>query len=223
MRALKITLLALCWCVGLYFAAALLLGNLPVHASRSPDMGDIEIFLVDNGVHSDIVLPVRQNGHDWHTVFPPQRLADPLHAELAEYIGIGWGSRRFFLHTRTWGDLDALTALEALSGTGQSVMHVSYYPSALITDKRRTVSIHVSAAEYARIVEQIRASLPLSPNGEAVFAAAGYGDKDLFYEANGRYHLFNTCNSWTNNVLKKSGLTAVIWTPFSGDVLDGYR
>lgn len=67
---LKKLLMCLLGSIAAYLAAALLLGNFTVHASRSSDMGDINIFLLSNGVHTDIVLPVKHDAHDWRDIFP---------------------------------------------------------------------------------------------------------------------------------------------------------
>ena len=42
---------------------------------------------------------------------------------------------------------------------------------------------------------------------------------DNFYEANGSYHLFRTCNVWTNQVLINAGIKTAIWTPFDSGIL----
>ena len=34
----------------------------------------------------------------------------------------------------------------------------------------------------------------------------GYWNNDNFYEAHGNYHLFNTCNAWTNEALQTIGV-----------------
>ncbi|NQY29316.1 MAG: DUF2459 domain-containing protein [Flavobacteriaceae bacterium] len=42
---------------------------------------------------------------------------------------------------------------------------------------------------------------------------------DTFYEANGNYTCLNTCNPWTNNILKKAFIKTAIWTPFDSVIL----
>ena len=39
-----------------------------------------------------------------------------------------------------------------------------------------------------------------------------YGKHDVFYEANGSYSLFYTCNSWANQALKAANQKAALWT-----------
>ncbi|MDK7354048.1 DUF2459 domain-containing protein, partial [Rothia aeria] len=51
---------------------------------------------------------------------------------------------------------------------------------------------------------------------------AQYGEDDAFYEANGKYSIFYTCNTWTNNVLKKAGLKASFWAAFDDGLMSQY-
>ena len=36
---------------------------------------------------------------------------------------------------------------------------------------------------------------------------------DRLFEANGSYHMFHTCNAWTNGALKTAGKKAALWAP----------
>ena len=46
-----------------------------------------------------------------------------------------------------------------------------------------------------------------------------YGPTDHFYEGTGKYHAFNTCNMWTNRVLKETGVRTAAWSPFTEGIL----
>jgi hypothetical protein len=37
-------------------------------------------------------------------------------------------------------------------------------------------------------------------------AGYAYGSTDAFFEADGSYHLLNTCNSWVGRGLRKAGI-----------------
>jgi hypothetical protein len=49
--------------------------------------------------------------------------------------------------------------------------------------------------------------------------ARGYGPRDIFYAANGRYTAIDTCNQWTGQALRAGGAPVAAWTPFSFLVL----
>ena len=59
--------------------------------------------------------------------------------------------------------------------------------------------------------------------GEKVFKSNGYTSNDIFYEANGSYSIFKTCNTWSNSILKNSGVKSLLWTPFSSDISQLYE
>ena len=63
-----------------------------------------EIYLSDNGIHVDIIIP-----------------------ENKQYIAYGWGSEIFYLNTPTWDDLTFNNAFKALFTEPTSVMHVTTY------------------------------------------------------------------------------------------------
>ncbi len=205
-----------------YLLAALLLGMMEIHADRDKSMsGDVSIYLMSNGVHTDIVMPMKSDIYDWHKV------VNPLHTragQAAEYVGIGWGDRGFYLESPTWADLRPNTALKAITGLGGSAMHVTFYPNAP-QEHVNSIRVQLTAAEYERLIEDILPSFKFDPDTHQPIQIpnAFYHESDVFYEANGRYTAFNTCNTWTNNRLKKSGLKAVVWTPFAGSLMNAYR
>ena len=47
----------------------------------------------------------------------------------------------------------------------------------------------------------------------------GYSDYDNFYEANYNYHLFKTCNTWTNESLKVAGVKTSSLALFESGIL----
>ncbi len=73
-------------------------------------------------------------------------------------------------------------------------------------------------AAYLRIAALVRDTLRLS-QGRPVQAGHGYGDRDAFYVANGRYTIIDTCNQWTGQALRLGGAPVAPWTPFSFLVL----
>lgn len=172
------------------------------------DEPSVEIYVVSNGVHADFVLPTTTGDVDWTVVFDP---ADTKNGKADNWLAVGWGDREFYLNTPNWSDLTAKTALKALSGFSTSAIHVSYEPDELVKNCTKCRHIRLSHAQYQRISEHIRASLP-SSNRQTPIAHAHYWDNDAFYPAQGSYNAFYTCNSWVNNGLKKAGVKTALWT-----------
>lgn len=202
-----------------YVLSALLLGGIEVHADRNRDDESIRVYLHSNGVHTDIIVPMKNAVFDWHEVVNP---AHSLSGRTAEYVAIGWGSRDFYLNVREWRDLSAAAALRAISGMDGSLIHVSFL-SREPSRGNRTMLLTLSKAEYGRLTAQIRPYFQTNEYGATLpVAGTHYNSNDAFYQAKGRYHLFYTCNTWTNERLKQSGLPAVIWTPFAYNLLAVY-
>ncbi|MHC2993086.1 hypothetical protein OB13_16435 [Pontibacter sp. HJ8] len=205
----------------LYMTAGLVLGSIPVNRSYAQPTQGITIFVTDNGVHTDLVLPVKTEYIDWR---------DKLH--LQDYaaadstftqVGFGWGDRKFYMETPEWKDLTFTTAITALFWPTRTAMHVEYIARPLQQNKYQQPVI-LSEQQYKALVDYILASFQQQPDGEFLLIdGMGYSDNDNFYEANGRFHLFKTCNSWVNGGLKAMGHKAACWAPFSFSVMRQVR
>jgi uncharacterized protein (TIGR02117 family) len=174
---------------------------------------NLAIYACDNGVHTDLVLPVAAAGVDWRTLFTPEDFRGSV--EGYDHIGIGWGSRDFYLNTPTWADLDIATAVASVLWD-ETVIRVDYRPAPVAGETCGWW--RVTETDYQRIAAFIRDHLRLS-QGHPVQAGPGYGDRDTFYVANGRYTLIETCNQWTGRALRLGGAPVAPWTPYSFLVL----
>ena len=156
-----------------------------------------EIYLSNNGIHVDLVIP--ENG---------------------QYIAYGWGSEIFYLNTPSWGDLTFSNAFKALFTEPTSVMHVTTYNKI----GNSWIKIEVNEKQLSDIKRLINKSFKLDNNGNWIqFEGAGYSHNDEFYKAVGRYSCFKTCNSWTNELLKKSNIKSCYWTPYSFGVVNNHK
>jgi uncharacterized protein (TIGR02117 family) len=164
--------------------------------------GDVTIYVKTNGVHTDICLPVHTDIFDWREMLP---IADYPNASGFEYVSIGWGDKGFFLDTPEWSDLTFNTAVNAAFLPSGTAMHVAYLSKApQISDAVAKVFIDDSAHEL--LINFIQNSFKKTNNKVEIIPNRGYWHHDNFYEALGNYHLFNTCNAWTNQALKTIGV-----------------
>jgi uncharacterized protein (TIGR02117 family) len=198
----------------LYLVAAFVGSHIPVNADwRPPDTG-VTIYIVDNGYHTGLILPVATQGIDLSMVFRPTDLPDP--EDAGDWLIFGWGDREFYLNTPTWADLKPQTALAAFVGSKEALLHVDH-----VTRPEEAYAprpIRLTEKEYRRLVTVILRAAKRGEDGRPV-SISGYGRRDVFYPAFGRYHLFQTCNNWTRNVLAEAGVRVGLWTPFSGGVM----
>lgn len=201
-----------------YLLAAWIFASLPVN--RAQPKGELTLFLVSNGVHTDVVMPLKNEIFDWTSVVnPTDTITDD--ANIA-YVGLGWGERNFYLYTPEWKDLSVSNALGALSGLNRTLIHITYYSFEPMQDDY-VVKFTVTSEQYQRLTKSLSESFKQEDGKTILLKGIHYQSNDAFYEAKGRYHLFNTCNTWLNDRLVGSGLKGVYWTPFSSPLLDLYR
>ena len=218
-RALKLLLrflLALTGLVAGYFVTAFVLVLFPIHTQPSNEPVAVNAYVYSNGVHTDLVFPIHAQGVDWSLAFPAQHLARTPHD--AAYIAIGWGDREFYLNTPRWQDLTAGRALHALSGSGRTLLHVGYLREADLQYGMHKLPL--SAQQYASLVNYVERALVRSSDGPGVnVPGQHYGPHDAFYEANGAYNLFTTCNVWVGRGLAQAGVKISAWTPLASQVV----
>ncbi len=174
---------------------------------------DLVISACDNGVHTDLVLPVEAAGVNWRETFTPEAFRGAISG--FDHIGIGWGSRDFYLNTPTWAEFDIATAAKSVLWD-ETVIRVDYRPRPIAGEKCGWW--RVTEDTYRQVAAFIRDHLRLS-QGRPVQAGPGYGDRDTFYVANGSYTIIETCNQWTGRALRLGGAPVAPWTPFSFLVL----
>ncbi len=102
-------------------------------------------------------------------------------------------------------------------------MHTTYYQT--IKESEVCRKIMISKEQYTRLVEHIKASFQQDSAGDflPIQTTANYNDTDAFYEANGRYSMLKTCNTWANTSLKASGQKACLWTAFDTGIFAKYE
>jgi uncharacterized protein (TIGR02117 family) len=201
----------------LYLGAALLGSLVPVNRGWTEAAEGTTVYLADNGIHVDIVMPVKAQGLDWAPFFPESEFAaSPPHAR---WIAFGTGERRVYLETPTWSGIRPRTIWSALTG-GERVMHVEYVPGTYYAVRQ----IRLRPEEYRRLWTAIRADLALSITGKPTrIDHPGYGCCDAFYEATGRTNAVKTCNVAVAKWLRLAGIKTSLWTPFAHGLVWRYR
>ena len=204
----------------LYLLSAFILSRISISEEENkPDQ--LDIYILTNGIHSDIVVPVITDQKNWFTEI--NHLNKNLEASQYKYLAIGWGDKGFYLNTPSWDQLKASTALKAVFGLSGTAVHATYYKSMTESDTCKKISI--SKEQYARLLKFIDDSLKKgdSDNIMPIVTSATHGNTDGFYEATGRYSLFYTCNTWTNQALKFCGQKACLWTAFQEGIFLKYE
>jgi uncharacterized protein (TIGR02117 family) len=207
-RILLILLAILVGAPVLYLAVAFGLAFATPRAALPAEEG-IAIYACDNGVHTDLVLPVQAGAVDWRAALP---VTVPMWASEQDYVSFGWGSRDFYINTPTWADVRVGTALKAVLWD-ETVVHIEHRGRPGPPEACGTWVVGPEA--YQHIAAYVAASF----QKPAVPVARGYGPRDTFYAATGRYTIIDTCNQWTGQALRAGEAPVAPWTPFSFLVL----
>ena len=208
LRGLAVLLIAPLVAALVYLAVAWLLTAWPANRVQRDGGAQVQAWVLSNGIHTDLVLPARGHGMDWHTVF------EPAHARAArpdaDHVAIGWGDREIYLYTPEWKDLTAQRALRAAVGANGALLHVTHLRLADMP-WGSAHRLPLSQAQYDRLVRYVLDSMPQGKVRPV--PGAHYARNDAFYEATGSANLFRTCNNWTGDALRAAGVTVSRWTP----------
>ncbi len=213
---LKATLL-LVVAVALYLLAAVLgtwvtTGKL---STQTTAKDSVNIYVVSNGLHTDFVVPLHHASKDWRPHFQSSRFL-PYHQH--RFVSFGWGDQAFFLNSTKQGFPGLGTTLKTVLWPTKSLMHVYFYRN--INPKAdRVYPLSVSTAQYQALTKFILDSFVTKSDQQFRYVAPGYGRNDFFFAAHRTYHLFFTCNNWTNQGLKSMDIRSGIWTPFEQGIV----
>lgn len=204
----------------LYVLIAYLLSKITIH-KEDETKAEVEIFILTNGVHTDIVMPTKNEQMDWskQIQFKNTKTADSTH----KYIAMGWGDKGFYIETPEWSDLKASVALKAATGLSSSAIHATYYKQMKLGKDCK--SMFISKEQYSSLITYITDSFQKDTSGNfiPILTDANYGKTDAFYEANGSYSIFYTCNTWANSALKACGQKCCLWTATDSGIFSKYK
>ena len=199
-----------------YLLAALIGSLVPVNGSwTEPDDG-VTVYLANNGLHSDIVMPAKAQGLDWTPFVPKSDFAAP--SPQARWVAFGSGEERVYLKTPRWQDITPSTIWSALTG-GRRVMHVEWVSNPGYMDR----AIRLRPEEYRRLWAAIRADFKLNDGRPQRIDHPGYGRSDAFYWATGKFNGLKTCNTWAAGRLRLAGVETSVWPPFVQGFVWRYR
>lgn len=194
----------------IYLLAAVVAGLIPVNETQPTAQATQTVYLSTNGVHLDIIFAKDDAG--------PELLKDLKFEPSAQYLAFGWGDKDFYLNTPGWDDLELGVAINAMFLKSETLIHVSPYAS-----KRDSwTKVSISQEQLDGLTKYLLASFRKVNDHKIHLTNYSYGYHDSFYEANGSYSCFKTCNTWANMAFKENGLKACLWTPFDFGLLNMY-
>ncbi|NBT57408.1 DUF2459 domain-containing protein [bacterium] len=174
------------------YLAICLLSPLLRFGKEEPGKG-VKFHIARDMIHSDYLFESKL----WKDMFPPKD----------KYVKIGWGDRKIFLETKTWGDLKTEDFLTAFFGLNRTVLKVQFV--AEIPDGSKPMEI--DERQLAVIKEHVRCSF----KGEPIKKRPTHCQTGDYYESDLKYNCFTNCNNWVNYGLYLGRATNRIWCPFS--------
>lgn len=168
------------------------------------------VHVINHGWHVGLVLPVAG--------IPEGLLPEAGDFPAADYLELGWGDRDYY-RADTPGPWQTLKA--AFWPTA-SVLHGVGFRGSV---QRRfagyeIVGLDMERDRFGRLATFVDRSVDRGDKAKADALGPGYGGlNSRFYPANGRFHLFNTCNSWVAQALEAAGYPMGAVTPFTADAL----
>ena len=164
-----------------------------IPVNQTSSSTEASFYLSDNGDHIDIILD-----------------------EEGIYKAYGWGSKIFFTKVKTWDDLTFGIACQALFTKPESLVREIHYNNV----QSDWVKVNCSKEQLKKIKKSIKDSF--KDGIKKPIICKNYPNC-YFYEGEGNYCVFKTCNTWVNSILKDAGLRCCAYTVTSSALMDKYK
>lgn len=175
-----------------------------------------KVCIINDGMHTNILLPTRNNIVDWGKFISLPNLGKYPIANY-RYLTFGWGDRDFYIQTPTLADLNLITAGKALFLPTPSTILVQGFSD--IPQNREIKCVQVTRTEYLQLTDFIQNTFKFNPQHQPIRIANGHLSSSGFYAANGSYSILRTCNNWTAEALRKANVDTPLWAGLSSAVM----
>lgn len=185
---------------------------IPHNRNFRPSSNGVTLYLSTNGMHTDFVLPTKNELFDWTQFINKENFKTNLNPST--FLGIGWGDRAIYLDIAEWSEVTFKMGLKTLLLPTDSILHVTAYESVPATDDLVVKKTTISNQQYLQLCQFILTYFKVDKaQNVQLIKNAGYTENDNFYHANRKYHALFTCNTWVNKGLKIIGVRTPLWTP----------
>jgi uncharacterized protein (TIGR02117 family) len=192
----------------LYFIISFLLIFFPI--GEECKKSESAIYLRYTPFHTDLFIDAKSIDGEYFNKFKTL-----TKGKKRGYLAFSWGDRGFFLKARNWDDLNITIAASALFINTPSLMHVIHW---YYLPKKDMVEIKLSTRCKKKLIDSIMHSFKYK-KADLIPLDDSYGKYDKFYEATQSYNIFRTCNTWSGDRLRESGLKISLWTPIALQVV----
>ncbi len=192
-----------------YAVSALICAILPVGRKNFSSGESRQVYICADAVHSDVVLPLHDDSVNWKKYFGD--LVDPTLPADA-YLEIGWGDQVFFTQYQTWTDVRIKGVFAALTGQNPTALRVLL----MNEPKNDTSCVSLLMGREARIKLAQYVAANLKHPAVPTVVKSRY---EAYFETQGTYGPFSTCNQWTSTGLGVAGESHALFSPFSFGVM----
>ncbi len=171
----------------------------------------IPLYLQGGAIHTDIILPRRNQYVDWQKLLPLAKIG----ATEAAYLSFGFGEQHFYMGEpgtllQRWPE-----GLRALFWANPSIIFVN--PVGQIPAHARCIGLTVS--QYRELVQYIETSFQRNAQGDLIPRGRGYQPTGQFFQGQSVYSLLFTCNHWTAQGLDRAGVATPLLPLLSQSIL----
>lgn len=166
------------------------------HAEEKFAEENVAIYVVSHGWHTGIVVPAGKI----QSILP--RLGERFRD--AAYIEFGWGDNMFY----PANEITTGLTFRALLWPTESVIHAVAVPEKVVVffSGSQIEKICLSGLDYSLLISFIVNSFSKNGENDIIQLKHGIYGNSQFYQAEGSFHLMNTCNNWTAKALKSAGM-----------------
>jgi uncharacterized protein (TIGR02117 family) len=155
----------------------------------------IEVYIVQQALHTGIVFRMADVNLE---IWPESK-----DFEGYEWIDVGWGDYEYYQSP----DEDPWLAFKAIAMPTTAVLRVdgfSISPDRYYGNSPR-LRFCFSREQFDQLCRTIHLTYLRDELDKPKISGKGYGL--IFYAAKGKYHLFNTCNTWVADAFHTAGLS----------------
>lgn len=181
-------------------------------AGHGLSQSEAHIHIVNHGWHTGIILKAA----DLNKILPELEERFPS----SVYYEIGWGDAGFYQADEITSSL----TLQALFYSTGAVIHIAGFrskPGEFFAGSD-IAEVTLGAKGYQGLLEFIKSSFYIGVDGKPVSLKKGIYGNSQFYQGFGRYHAFNTCNTWTAKALSSAGFDIFCATKLTSGSVMGY-
>lgn len=167
------------------------------------------VYLADHGYHAGLIVRRADIDRFSLTLDDPVLSALFVRYQAYEWVEIGWGDEQFYRFAPTISHVTVSMAFDALSGLNdRTVLHVVGLgpPPETVFRHSDLQRVELSERGMEKLMRGVAATFSIDRFGQPVELGQGIYGPSLFYRAEGRYSLFNTCNIWLGDLMAAAGL-----------------